>query len=108
MPRPDMSKNAPFFFIREGVKLIQCNKNDFDKAVREGKSIWYRGYANKSAEKIAAQLEISRMKILAMPDLPPKLREVLLDPVNVVEVEIIRVDDPLFWEKEAKLPKYQK
>jgi hypothetical protein len=108
MPRPDMSKNAPFFFIREGAKLIQCSKNDFDKAVREGKSIWYRGYANKSTEKIAAQLEASRMKFLAMPDLSPKLREVLLDPVNVVEVEIIRVDDPLFWEKEAKLPKYQK
>ncbi len=102
-----MPKNASFFFIRDGVKLIQCSKGDFDKAVKEGKSIWYRGYANKKTEKIAAQLETSRMNFLAIPDLPPKFREVLLNPVNVVEVEIVRVDDPLFWEKESKMQKYR-
>jgi hypothetical protein len=105
-----MTKTKPisaFWFIREDNKLIQCTKEAFDKAIAEGKSVKYGAYANKKAEHIAEQLEASRMELLAKPDLPTKFRKVLTDPRNVVEVEIISVDDPLFWVKESKLPRYE-
>jgi len=102
-----MSNNAPFWFIKNGDKLIQCTKEAFDQAIREGKSVWYRSYANKKTEKIAQQLEASRMALLAKPDLPTKLRTVLTNPQNVVDVQVVFVDDPLFWEKESKLVKYR-
>lgn len=104
MPSP----TGPFWFIRDGNKLIQCTKDAFDKAVVEGKSVKYKGYANKSAEKIADQLEISRMAFLAEPELPTKFRAVLTNPSNVVQIQIIDVDDPEFWIKESRNPKYQK
>lgn len=106
-----MNKAAPIaycWFIRDGEKLIQCTKEGFDKAIVEGKSIKYRGYANKKAEHIAEQLEESRMAFLANPDLPPKFRTVITNPRNVCEVQIILVDDPQFWVRESKRPKYQK
>jgi len=103
-----MSKTSTFWFIRDGAKLIQCSKNDFDKAIIEGKSVKYRGYANKKSERIADQLEESRMAFLRSPDLPPKFREAITNPRNVVEVQVIMVDDPLFWVKESKRPKYKK
>jgi hypothetical protein len=101
-----MSKNAPFWFVKDGDKQIQCAKEDFDRAIKEGKSVMYRSYANKKVEKIAQQLESSRMALLAKPDLPTKFRKVLTNPRNVIEVQVILVDDPLFWEKESKLAKY--
>ncbi len=103
-----MPKTSPFWFIRDGEKLIQCSKEDFDNAIIEGKSVKYRGYANKRCERIADQLEESRMAFLSKPDLPPKFRAVITNPRNVVEVQVIAVDDPIFWTKEAKRPKYQK
>jgi hypothetical protein len=102
-----MPKNSPFWFIRDGEKLIQCSKDNFDKAIIEGKSAKYRGYANKKAERIADKLEESRMAFLAKPDLSPKFRAVITNPRNVVEVQVILVNDPDFWEKESKRPKYQ-
>lgn len=102
-----MSKNLPYWFIREGDKLIQCSKQDFDQAIRDGKSVKYRTYANKRDEKIADTLEASRMKFLNDPLTPTKFREVLTNPANVVQVQIIDVDDPEFWNKESKNPKYQ-
>ena len=102
-----MPQTLPFWFIRDGAKLIQCSKGDFDKAIIEGKSIKYGGYANKKCERIAEQLEESRMALLAKLDLPPKFRAVITKPRNVVEVQVIQVDDPQFWVKESKLPKYQ-
>ena len=105
-----MNKPAPIaycWFIREGEKLIQTTKAGFDKAIAEGKSVKYRGYPNKKAENIAEQLEESRMTFLAKPDLSPKFRTAITNPGNVCEVQIIQVDDPLFWIKEAKRPKYQ-
>jgi hypothetical protein len=105
-----MPKNptGPFWFIREGNKLIQCNKDAFDKAIAEGRSVKYNGYPNRRVEKIAEALEASRMLLLSKPDLPTKLRAVLTDPANVVQIEIIDADDPEFWIKESKNPKYQK
>jgi hypothetical protein len=106
-----MNKPAPIaycWFIREGEKLIQTTKEGFDKAILEGKSVKYRGYPNKKAENIAEKLELSRMALLANPDLSPKFRAAITNPCNVCEVQIIQVDDPLFWSKEAKRPKYQK
>jgi hypothetical protein len=103
-----MSKTSPFWFIRDGEKLIQCSKDDFDRAIVEGKSIKYRGYANKKCERIADELEESRMALLSKSDLPPKFRAALTSPRNVVEVQIILVDDPQFWLRESKRPKYQK
>jgi hypothetical protein len=103
-------KNTPVtvcWFIRDGNKLIQCTKAAFDQAIKEGKSIKYHGYANKRAEQIAEKLEASRMAFLDNPLTPTKFRAILTNPANVVEVEIIDVDDPLFWEKESRLPKYQ-
>ena len=102
-----MPKTPPFWFIREGEKLIQCSKDDFDKAIIEGKSVKYRGYANKRAERTADQLEESRMAFLAKPDLSPKFREAITNPRNVVEVQVILVADPDFWQRESKRPKYQ-
>ena len=102
-----MSKNLPYWFIREGDKLIQCSKADFDSAIREGKSIKYRTYANKRMEDIAEVLEASRMALLDNPQTSTKLRQVLTDPIKVVQVQIIDVDNPEFWNQESRLPKYQ-
>ena len=102
-----MPATPPFWFIREGSKLIQCSKDDFDKAIIEGKSVKYRGYANKKSERIAEALEKSRMSFLSDPKLSPKFRAVLTNPKNVVEVQIIMVDDPEFWVRESKRPKHQ-
>jgi hypothetical protein len=102
-----MSKLSPFWFVREGEKLIQCSKDDFDKAIVAGKSVKYRGYANKKCERIAEELEASRMEFLCKPDLPTKFRAAITDPRNVVEVQVIMVDDPQFWLKESKRAKYQ-
>ena len=102
-----MSKASPFWFIRDGEKLIQCSKCDFDRAIVEGKSIKYRGYANKKCERIADELEESRMAFLSKPDLPPKFRSAITNPRNVVEVQVILVDDPQFWVRESKRPKYK-
>jgi len=102
------SQSLACWFIRDGAKLIQCSKNDFDKAIVEGKSVKYRGYANKKSERIAEELEESRMAFLANPDLPPKFRAAITNPRNVVEVQVILVDDPEFWVRESKRPKYNK
>jgi hypothetical protein len=102
-----MPKTSPFWFIRYGEKLIQCSKDDFDKAIIDGKSVKYRGYANKRAERMADQLEESRMALLAKTDLSPKFRAVITNPKDVVEVQVIWVDDPDFWQRESKRPKYQ-
>jgi hypothetical protein len=105
-----MKKPAPIaycWFIRDGEKLIQCTKAGFDKAIVEGKSVKYRGYANKKADHIAEQLEASRMGFLADPALSPKFRAAITNPENVCEVQIIQVDDPLFWIRESKRSKYQ-
>jgi hypothetical protein len=105
-----MNKPAPIaycWFIRDGEKLIQTTKEGFDKAIVEGKSIKYRGYANKRAENIAEQLEKSRMTFLADTNLPPKFRAAITNPCNVCEIQIIQPDDPQFWTKEAKRLKYQ-
>ena len=102
-----MPKTSPFWFIRYGEKLIQCSKDDFDKAIIDGKSVKYRGYANKRAERTADQLEESRMALLAKTDLSPKFRAVITNPKDVVEVQVIWVDDPDFWQRESKRPKYQ-
>ena len=61
----------------------------------------------KSASALRNNWKDFRMAFLAKPDLPTKFRGVLTNPVNVVEVQIITVDDPQFWTKESKLPKYQ-
>jgi hypothetical protein len=102
-----MSKNLPYWFIRDGAKLIQCSKDDFDKAIIEGKSVRYHGYGNKKTERTAEQLEKSRMAFLAKPDLPSRFRTALTCPRNVVEVQVIMVDDENFWVKESKRPKYK-
>jgi hypothetical protein len=104
-----MPKNpiGPFWFIRDGDKFIQCNKDAFDKAIIEGKSIKYNGYPNMRMEKIAAVLEASRMLLLSQPDLPTRFRAVITNPANVVQIEVVEVDDPEFWNKESKNPKYQ-
>ena len=104
---PKISPTAHCWFIRDSEKLIQCSKDAFDKAIIEGKSVKYHGYANRQAERIAEQLEESRMALLAKPELPTKLRLALTNPKNLVEVQIIRVDDPQFWTKESKRAKYQ-
>ena len=98
---------TPCWFIRDGAKLIQCNKEAFDKAITEGKSVKYHGYVNKRSERIAEQLETSRMAFLADPNISAKFRAALTSPRNVCEVQVIRVDDPQFWIKEAKRPKYE-
>ena len=103
---PNNSPTSPHWFIRDGTKLIQCSKEDFDKAIVEEKSVKYHGYANKKRERIAEELEESRMAFLRDPDLPPKFRQAITNPRNVVEVHIILVDDPQFWLRESKRPKY--
>jgi len=105
-----MPKNpaGPFWFIREGDKFIQCSKEAFDKAIIEGKSVRYNGYPNRRIEKIAEALEASRMLLLSQADLPTRYRAVLTNPHNVVQIEVIDVDEPDFWIKESKNPKYQK
>ena len=102
------SPASPYWFIRDGAKLVQCSKEDFDKAIVEGKSVKYRGYANKKSERVADELEESRMAFLGTPDLSPKFRVAITNPRNVVEVQIIMVDDPQFWLRESKRPKYRK
>lgn len=105
-----MNKASPitvFWFIKEGDKYIQCTKAAFDQAIRDGKSIRYNGHPNKRAERIAQQIEDSRMAFLADPTTPTKFRAALTNPALVIQAEIVEVDDPLFWEKESKLPKYQ-
>jgi hypothetical protein len=104
-----MPKNptGPFWYIRDGDKIIQCSKAAFDKAITEGKSVRYNGYPNKHTEKIAEALEASRMLLLSKPDLPTKFRAVLTNPANVIQLEVIDVDDPEFWIRESKNPKYQ-
>jgi len=101
-----MSKASAFWFIREGDKLIQCSKFEFDNAILAGKSIKYRLYANKRSEKIAEALEKSRMTLLAKPDLTEKLRTALTNPVLVIDAEIINPIDPDLWIKESKKSKY--
>jgi len=96
-----------FWFIRDGKKLIQCSKIEFDKAIKEGKSVKYKGYPDKKTEQIAEQLETTRMTMLEQPELPTKFRAVLTTPKHVINVEIIEANDPLFWAKEARFPKYQ-
>ena len=103
-----MPKISPYWFIRDGAKLIQCTKQAFDKAIMEGKSVKYHGYANKKSERIAEKLEESRKAFLSDPDLSPKFRAAITNPINVCEVQVIQVDDPQFWIKESKRPKYQK
>ena len=103
-----MPKTCPFWFIMDGEKMIQCSKEDFDKAIIEGKSVKYRGYANKKCEHIADKLEASRMEFLGKPDLPPKFRAAITNPRNVVEVQVILVNEPDFWQKELKRPKKYK
>lgn len=101
-----MSPITVFWFIREGQKLIQCDKETFDKAILEGKSVKYHGYPDKKTERIAETLETSRMLLLADVNCPPKLRAALTNPTNVCEVQVIRADEPDFWVKESKRPKY--
>lgn len=101
-----MSKTSPYWFIRDGDKLVQCSKEDFDKAITEGKSVKYGCYANKKSESLADYLEASRMEFLRTPDLPPKFRAVITDPQKVVEVQVIMLMDPQFWLRESKRPKY--
>jgi hypothetical protein len=103
-----MPKNptGPFWFIREGDKFIQCSKAAFDKAITEGKSIRYNGYPDKRTEKNAESLEASRMLLLSNPNLPSRLRKIMTDPANVIQVEVIEVEDPEFWIKESKDPRY--
>ena len=96
-----------FWFIREDNKLIRCSKGEFDQAIKDGKSIKYNGYPDKKTEYIAEKLESNRLAMLAQPELPTKFRAVLTNPKHVINVEIIEANDPLFWEKESRLPKYQ-
>ena len=102
-----MSGTCSYWFVRDGDKLRQVTKDAFDKAITEGKRVKYQCYQNKKAERIAEELETSRIEFLAKLDLSPKFRAVLTNPANVVEVQIIQVDDPQFWLKESKKPKYQ-
>ena len=102
-----MPKTCPFWFIRDGTKLIQCSKVDFDKAVVEGKSVKYRGYADKRSERIAEELEETRMAFLKDPGLSPKFRAAITNPRNVVDAQVILVNDPQFWIRESKRAKYQ-
>lgn len=101
-----MSKACPYWFIRDCDKLLQCSKEDFDKAIVEGKSVKYGGYANKKSERIAEALEASRIEFLKDPDLSPKFRAAITNPKNVIDVQIIMLVDPQFWIRESKHPKY--
>ena len=103
-----MSKASAFWFIRDGDKLLQCSKEDFDRAITEGKSVKYGCYGGKKSERIGDQLEASRMEFLKKPDLHPKFRAALTNPRNVIDIQIITLADPDFWLKEHKNPKYKK
>jgi len=103
-----MSKASAYWFIRDGLKLLQCSKEEFDKAIIEGKSVKYGFYANKKSEHLADSLEASRMEFLRKPKLSPKFRAVLTNPEKVIEAQIITVMDSAFWIRESKLPKYSK
>jgi hypothetical protein len=100
-------KTHAFWFIRDGEKLRQCSKNDFDQAIRDGKSVKYGGYPDRRTEKFAERLEASRVQFLAKPDLNPKFRQALTSPEKVVEAQIVRLDEPDYWLKESKLAKYK-
>jgi hypothetical protein len=103
-----MKRTAPitaFWFICESSKLVHCSKNEFDRAITQGKSVKYKGYPNKKTERIAEQLEASRMAFLTQPNLSAKFRSNLTDPRLVIAVQVIAPDDPLFWEQESKRPK---
>ena len=102
-----MPTTSPYWFIRDGDKLLQCSKEDFDKAIIEGKSVKYGCYAGKKSERIADDLEASRMEFLGKPDLPPKFRAAITTPKNVIEVQVIMLMDPQFWVREFKRPKYR-
>ena len=102
-----MPKTSGFWFIRSEEKLIQCTKDVFDRAIVEGKSVKYGGYANKKAERIAEELEKSRIALLADPNVSSKFRAVITNPKNVCEIQVIQVNDPVFWVRESKHPKYQ-
>jgi hypothetical protein len=101
-----MSKATACWFIREGLKLRQCSKEDFDKAISEGKSIKYGCYADKRSERRADQLETSRLEFLRNSKLPPKFRAVLTNPNRVIQAQIITVEDAAYWLRESKDPKY--
>lgn len=102
-----MSKTSPYWFIRDGDKLLQCSKEDFDKAITEGKSVKYGCYTDKKSERIADNLEASRMEFLGNPDLPPKFRAAITNPKNVIDVQVITLMEPQFWVRESKRPKYR-
>jgi hypothetical protein len=102
-----MSKASAYWFIRDGLKLLQCSKKDFDKAIADGKSVKYGGYANRKSERIADNLEASRIEFLGKPDVSPKFRAALTNPEKVIDVQVIKVMDPDFWRRESKLPKYR-
>jgi hypothetical protein len=102
-----MSKTCPYWFIRDGDKLLQCSKEDFDKAITEGKSVKYGCYADKKSERIADNLEASRMEFVRNPDLSPKFRAAITNPKNVTDVQVVTIMDPQFWVREAKRPKYR-
>jgi hypothetical protein len=101
-----MPKTCPYWFIRDNGKLLQCSKADFDKAIVDGKSVKYGFYANKKLERIADELEASRMDFLKKVDLSPKFRAAITDPKNVVEVQVVTIMDSQFWVREHKRPKY--
>ena len=103
-----MSKASAYWFIRDGQKLIQCSKEDFDKAISDGKSVKYGCYACRKSERLAEELEVSRMEFLRKPDLSPKFRAALTDPILVIDAQIVSLMDPQFWVRESKLSKYRK
>ena len=103
-----MSKACAFWFIRDGEKLSQCSKEDFDKAITEGKSVKYGCYADKKSERVADELEASRMKLLSNPDVPLKFHALLTNPKIVIDVQVVNLMDTSFWVRELKNPKYKK
>ena len=100
------SKACAFWFIRDGLKLLQCSKEDFDRAIADGKSVKYGCYGGKKMALQAEALEASRMELLKNPKTTPKFRATLTDPKFVIENQIITVSDSQFWVRESKLPKY--
>jgi len=103
-----MSKASAYWFVREGFRLLQCSKEDFDQAIIEGKSVKYGCYANKKSERLADELEASRMEFLGKSSLTPKFRAALTNPKNVIDVQVITLMDSQHWVRESKLPKYKK
>jgi len=61
------SKACAFWFIRDGMKLLQCSKEDFDKAITDGKSVKYGCYGGKKMALQAEALEASRMELPEKP-----------------------------------------